>query len=60
VTKSGVWGCGFCRLVAVAHRSGSDLTDLAQLQLQSVQPTSASLGVSCTIFELLGVVDQGV
>jgi hypothetical protein len=60
MTRSGFWGCGFCKSVAAAHKSGSDLTDLAQLQLQSVQPASASLGVFCTIFELLGAIDQGM
>jgi hypothetical protein len=62
MTRSGFWGCwdcGFCRSVAAAHRSRSDLTNPAQLQLQLVQQASISLGVFCTNFEFLGIVDQG-
>jgi hypothetical protein len=46
--------------MAIAYKSGSDLINLAPLQLQLVQLASASLGVCCTNFELLGIVDHGV
>lgn len=60
VTRSRFWGCGLCRSMAAAHRSESDLIDPTQLQFQSMQTVSASLEVCCTLFEFLGVADQGV